>query len=86
VTEDHCDEGGFTVTRGADDTFVFLQLNGRRLEVAPRLPEWHRAPSASGDETDRSLDHPLATTTRRLAAAGITIAPRTLAPWGGTPF
>jgi hypothetical protein len=64
-------EGGFTITRGADDAVVVLQPNGRPLEVAPRLPAWCQAPEAGAPLPDR---------------AGVAIGPRTIAPWDGTPF
>jgi hypothetical protein len=44
---------------------------------------WRGDPAIGGA---RTLERPLDATTHRLADAGITIGPRTLVPWDGTPF
>jgi len=67
-------EGGWTVGRNADGDVVFARPNGSRLERAPAATRWQ----------DIS---PLVPTTARLAAAGITIGPKTCQPsWYGERF
>jgi hypothetical protein len=78
-------EGGFAVTLGDDDTVIVRQLNGAVLKVAPRVG-WHAGPASRRSGADVTSEQPLDATTRRLAAANITIGPRTIAPWDGTPF
>jgi hypothetical protein len=66
-------EGGFTLRRQPDTTVAFFHPNGLELHVAPRPPHF-------------DLANPLAPTIGRLAGNGITITPRTLPTWDGTPF
>ena len=66
-------EGGLSLKRQADGTVAFFYANGAPLWIAPPPPRI--------DVLD-----PLAPTTQRLAAAGITITPRTLPTWTGGPF
>jgi 5-methylcytosine-specific restriction endonuclease McrA len=77
-------EGGFTLTRH-DDAVIVRQPNGMVLHPALRV-SWHEGPRHGDNVTARVPEHPLDATTRRLAAANITIGPRTLVPWDGTPF
>lgn len=65
-------EGGFTLERGADDTIEFFDQYRRKLETAP--------------PPHIDVADPLAPATRRLAAQGITITPRTLPAWDGGPL
>ena len=66
-------EGGFTVGRQPDRTVAFFYADGRRFVLAPPQPRF-------------DLANPLAPTMNRLATDGITISPRTLPTWDGTPF
>jgi len=70
-------EGGYRLTRdGAGDVRV-TRPDGTPLPTVPRPPRW----------TARRDDGPLAPTTARLAAAGLTIGPYTATPrWDGHPF
>jgi hypothetical protein len=75
-------EGRFTVAWGPDDSVVVRQPKGHVVERAPRLG-WQRDPDIG---QARAPERPLDATTHRLADAGITISPRRLVPWDGTPF
>ena len=66
-------EGGFTLRWRPDQTIAFFYPGGSELRVAPPQPRI-------------DIGHPLAPTTARLAAQGITITPRTLPTWDGGPF
>ena len=66
-------EGGFTLERRADGTVAFFYADGAPLWMAPPQPRF-------------DLANPLAPTTERLAANGITITTRTLPTWDGGPF
>ena len=66
-------EGGFTLSRQPDGTVAFFYPTGLPLHLAPPPPRWEGRV-------------PLATTTERLASHGITIGPRNLPTWDGTPF
>ena len=66
-------EGGFTLERRADATVAFFYQDGAPLWTAPPQPRL-------------ALANPLAPTTERLAELGLTITPRTLPTWDGTPF
>ena len=66
-------EGGLTVRRQSDHTVTFFHDDGVPIYTAPPPPRYE-------------LANPLAPTTDRLAAQGITITPRTLPTWDGTPF
>jgi len=66
-------EGGFTLQRRADGTVAFFYKDGAPLWMAPPQPRF-------------DLANPLAPSTERLAANGITINPRSLPTWDGAPF
>lgn len=66
-------EGGFTLRHQPDGAVAFFYADGFPLHVAPPQPRF-------------DLANPLAPTVERLAASGITIGPRTLPTWDGTPF
>ena len=66
-------EGSLMVRRQSDHTVTFFHADGLPIHIAPPPPRYE-------------LANPLAPTTDRLAAAGITITPRTLPTWDGTPF
>jgi hypothetical protein len=63
-------EGGFTLRRQPDRTIAFFYADGAELRAAPPQPRI--------DVID-----PLAPTTQRLKAQGITISSRTLPTWDG---
>ena len=63
-------EGGIMVRRSTDGGVAFFHANGEPLLLAPPLPRW-------------AAENPLAPTTARLAAAGVTISSRTLPTWDG---
>ena len=66
-------EGGFTLQRRPDGTVAFFYEDGAPLWTVPPPPRFE-------------IGHPLAPTTERLAAIGITITPRTLPTWEGGSF
>ena len=66
-------EGGFTLQRRPDGTVAFFYEDGAPLWMAPPQPRF-------------DLANPLAPSTERLAALGITITGRTLPTWEGGPF
>ena len=66
-------EGGFTLERRAAGTVTFFYPDGCELRLVPPPPRF-------------DLANPLAPTTQRLAANGITITTRTLPTWEGGPF
>jgi len=66
-------EGGFTLQRRADGSVAFFDEDGAPLWMAPPQPRF-------------DLANPLAPSTERLAALGITITSRTLPTWEGGPF
>ncbi len=66
-------EGGFRLRRQSDATVAFFHPDGLPLHIAPPQPRF-------------DLANPLAPTIDRLAAQNITITPRTLPTWDGTPF
>ena len=66
-------EGGFMLRRQSDATVAFFHPDGLPLHIAPPQPRF-------------DLANPLAPTIDRLAAQSITITPRTLPTWDGTPF
>jgi hypothetical protein len=66
-------EGGFSLRWRPDQTIAFVYPSGAELHLAPPQPRI-------------DIGHPLAPTTARLAAQGITITPRTLPTWDGGPF
>ena len=66
-------EGGFTLRWRPDRTIAFFDPSGSELRVVPPQPRI-------------DIGHPLASTTARLAAQGIAIAPLTLPTWDGAAF
>jgi hypothetical protein len=66
-------EGGYTLRWRPDRTIAFFYPDGAELRIAPPQPRI-------------DIGHPLTPTLERLTAQGITITPRTLPTWDGTPF
>jgi hypothetical protein len=77
-------EGGFSVTVQLDGALAFFRPDGRRFEAAPALPRWDPASERPPVAVDASSTN--ASQTERPAAVGITIGPRSVAVWDGTPF
>jgi hypothetical protein len=69
-------EGGVSLFRAGDGSVVFIQPNGRRLDVVPASRVW--------DEREGTPQEP---TIKRLAAAGTVLGPSTTTPcWDGGRF